>query len=72
MIHQIARYVGLWEIINPVANDQFELMCLFKKMNVSKGYSNYEVFAFENNLSRSQYGQCEKGSDLRLLAYLEL
>ena len=30
-----------------------------------KGYKNYEQFAFENNISRAQYGRYEKGQDLR-------
>lgn len=43
-----------------------------KSLRVSKGYSNYEVFAYENNFSRSQYGQYEKGSDIRFTSLLRI
>lgn len=38
-----------------------------KKLREERGYTNYENFAFENNIARSQYGKYEKGTeDLRL------
>jgi len=38
-----------------------------KRLREERGYTNYENFAFENNIARSQYGKYEKGSeDLRL------
>lgn len=37
-----------------------------KELRIEKGYTNYEIFAFKNELPRSQYGRYEKGSDLRL------
>ena len=38
-----------------------------KKLREERGYTNYENFAFENNIARSQYGKYERGSeDLRL------
>lgn len=37
-----------------------------KAIRKAKGYSNYEQFAYENNIGRAQYGRYEKGSDLRL------
>jgi transcriptional regulator with XRE-family HTH domain len=36
-----------------------------KSLRIKKGYSNYENFAFENDIARSQYGKYEKGEDLR-------
>ena len=36
-----------------------------KELRIKKGYSNYEYFAYENNISRSQYGRYEKGEDLK-------
>jgi len=36
-----------------------------KQLRIEKGYSNYEVFAFKNDISRSQYGGYENGKDLR-------
>lgn len=36
-----------------------------KELRISKGYSSYEYFAYEHNISRAQYGRYEKGEDLR-------
>lgn len=36
-----------------------------KSIRISKGYSNYEYFAYEHNISRAQFGRYEKGEDLR-------
>lgn len=30
-----------------------------------KGYTNADIFAYDNDIHRSQYGRYEKGSDLR-------
>jgi transcriptional regulator with XRE-family HTH domain len=35
-----------------------------KEIRISKGYSNYENFAFENNIGRSQYGKYELGANI--------
>jgi transcriptional regulator with XRE-family HTH domain len=38
-----------------------------RQIRLKKGFTNYENFAFENNLGRSQYGKYENGTeDLRL------
>jgi transcriptional regulator with XRE-family HTH domain len=36
-----------------------------KKLRKEKGHLNYETFAIENGISRSQYWRYEKGEDLR-------
>ncbi|MCT4327748.1 helix-turn-helix domain-containing protein [Chryseobacterium indologenes] len=36
-----------------------------KQIRIDKGYSSYEYFAYEHNISRAQYGRYEKGEDLR-------
>jgi len=43
-----------------------------KKMRKEKGYSNYESFAFDNNIPRAQYGRYEKGTDLRFSSLLKV
>ena len=43
-----------------------------KKLRKQKGYSNYEIFAFDNNIPRSQYGRYEKGEDLRFSSLLKV
>ncbi len=37
-----------------------------KELRIEQGYTNYERFAFESEISRSQYFQYEKGADMRL------
>ncbi len=36
-----------------------------QELRKAKGYKNYEQFAFQHNISRSQYGRYENGQDLR-------
>lgn len=36
-----------------------------KSLRIKKGYSNYEYFAFENDIPRAQYGRYENGEDLK-------
>lgn len=37
-----------------------------KALRISAGYRSYEVFAWENNLSRIQYWKMEKGTNCTL------
>ncbi|HJZ40638.1 MAG TPA: helix-turn-helix transcriptional regulator [Bacteroidales bacterium] len=37
-----------------------------------KGYSNYENFAYVNDLPRAQYGRYEKGEDLKFSSLLKV
>ena len=37
-----------------------------KKIRIEKGYTNYENFAFDNGLSRANYGRYEKGHNLKV------
>ena len=43
-----------------------------KDLRTAKGYSNYEQFAFDNELPRAQYGRYEKGQDLRFSSLLKV
>ncbi len=43
-----------------------------KKLRKAKGYSNYEQFAFKNDISRAQYGRYENGEDLRFSSLLRV
>jgi len=36
-----------------------------KELRIAQGFSSYEHFAYEKNISRAQYGRYEKGEDLR-------
>lgn len=52
--------------------DDFEIFlkkvgARMRQLRIEKGYSNYESFAYEHDISRSQYGKYEQGKDdLRL------
>jgi transcriptional regulator with XRE-family HTH domain len=37
-----------------------------KKYRKEAGYSNYEYFAYEHNISRPQYGKYEAGANIQL------
>ncbi len=37
-----------------------------KRLRIDSGYSSYEIFAWENNLSRIQYWKMEKGTNCTL------
>lgn len=37
-----------------------------KSLRINAGYKSYEVFAWENNLSRIQYWKMEKGTNCTL------
>ena len=43
-----------------------------KQLRLDKGYSSYEVFAFEHELPRVGYGRHEQGSNLTLKSLLRL
>lgn len=36
-----------------------------KDLRIDRGYTNYENFAYENGISRAQYGRYENGEDMR-------
>lgn len=36
-----------------------------KELRIKGGHTNYEYFAYENNLGRSQYGKYETGGNIR-------
>jgi len=36
------------------------------------GYSNYEYFAYENNISRPQYGKYEAGANIQLNTLIKI
>jgi len=43
-----------------------------KELRLAKGYTNYEIFAYEHNIPRAQYGRYEKGSDLKFSSLLKV
>ena len=43
-----------------------------KQLRIDKGYSSYEYFAYEHNISRAQFGRYEKGQDLRYSSLIKV
>ena len=43
-----------------------------KEVRKERGFSNYEQFAFENEISRAQYGRYEKGHDMRFSSLIKI
>lgn len=43
-----------------------------KELRIAKGYSSYEYFAYEHNISRAQFGRYEQGQDLRMSSLIKV
>lgn len=43
-----------------------------RRLRISKGYTNYENFAYDNGLNRANYGRYEKGANLRLSTLISI
>lgn len=43
-----------------------------RELRIEKGYTNYEQFAFDNEIPRAQYGRYENGSDLRFSSLVKV
>ena len=43
-----------------------------RQIRLSKGYTNYESFAYEHNIPRPQYGRYERGEDLKFSSLLKV
>ncbi|WP_419869889.1 helix-turn-helix domain-containing protein [Chryseobacterium sp. CT-SW4] len=43
-----------------------------KSLRIKKGYSSYEYFAYEHNISRAQFGRYERGEDLRFSTLIKV
>ncbi len=67
----VAVHIHLIEICYMTSYDEYiednlaRLGMRIKELRKAKGYKNYEQFAFEHRISRSQYGRYEKGQDIR-------
>lgn len=43
-----------------------------KSLRIKKGYTSYEYFAYDHNISRAQFGRYEKGQDLRFSSLVKV
>ena len=59
------------KILNKEA-DLIKLGKRIKQLRIAKGYTSYEYFAYEHNISRAQFGRYEKGEDLRYSSLLKV
>jgi len=49
-----------------------KLAARIKSLRIRKGYSNYEFFAYDHDISRSQFGRYEKGEDIRFSSLVKI
>jgi transcriptional regulator with XRE-family HTH domain len=43
-----------------------------KQLRLERGYTSYEYFAYEHNISRAQFGRYEQGQDLRMSSLIKV
>lgn len=43
-----------------------------RKLRIEKGYSNYEIFAFDHDLNRANYGRYENGANMRVSTLIQI
>lgn len=43
-----------------------------KELRLAKGYANQEIFAYENEIPRAQYGRYERGFNITFLSLLKI
>ncbi|MDQ3682407.1 MAG: helix-turn-helix transcriptional regulator [Bacteroidota bacterium] len=43
-----------------------------KALRFERGYTSYEYFAYDHNISRTQFGRYEKGQDLRFSSLVKI
>jgi len=56
----------------PKSPEVVKLANRIKELRIKKGYTNYEYFAYEHNISRSQFGRYEAGEDLRYTSLMKV
>ena len=53
--------------------DQLKKMGVrIKQLRIQKGYTSYEYFAYDHDISRAQFGRYEQGQDLRLSSLIKI
>lgn len=43
-----------------------------KSLRKRAGYTSYEIFAYDHNITRSQWGRYEKGEDIRFTSLVRI
>jgi len=52
--------------------DMLKLGKRIKALRIARGYTSYEYFAYDHDISRAQFGRYEKGEDLRFSSLLKV
>lgn len=61
--------------VTPSIDIEDQITNLGKRLKIlrkGKGFTNYEFFAYENRIGRSQYGKYEQGVDMQFSSILKL
>ena len=64
--------VFFWRMDKEQNPDIQKLANRIRQLRKERGYDNYERFAYENDISRAQYGRYEKGEDLRFTSLMKV
>ena len=43
-----------------------------KQLRKQAGYTSYEIFAYDHNITRSQWGRYERGEDIRFTSLVRI
>lgn len=55
------------------AEDQLKKLAVrIKELRKAKGYESSEIFAYDHDIPRAQYGRYEKGQDLRFTSLVKV
>jgi len=57
---------------NTIEKQILNLGAKIKQLRIAKGYTNAEFFAYDHRVNRSQYGQYERGQDIRFSSLLRI
>ena len=55
-----------------LSEDVKKLANRIRTLRIQKGYTSYEYFAYEHNISRAQFGRYETGEDLRFSSLVKI
>jgi hypothetical protein len=58
--------------VTSVNKDLIKLGDRIKQLRIAKGYTSYEYFAYDHEISRTQFGRYERGEDLRYSSLLRV
>ncbi len=43
-----------------------------KQLRIAKGHKSYEIFAYENDIDRAQYGRFERGANMQIASLVKV